>query len=285
MRAIVTFFAFLLAAVTATAAPQPAGNIITFKLSGEDATAGKPVIRKGGGDPLEAQIYMPLFEGDLIVLEDAKSEIVIDIVNEPRKVISGPVRFEVVGKLPMTDDAWAIVSSVIGIFSGGKGSGDADTDLVSKAYGIALPSAAAGGEANFLLAEGGPVPLIWKGGKAPFALFLNVDGNQTRLGETPDQVFRFTPPKSGAFTVTIEDSEISIARLRFETQGTLPPAPEGLLAAAPSEAVAATLFSAWLARIDSGSWRLEAIRRLDALAQKDDGASRLLYVMSEGWPE
>lgn len=256
-------------------AKAPAGYVIAAALKGKDRDCGTSVIR--AGQELRPRIWMPLYAGDIVFVRDAASQLILDMGDEGRIELGGSLtRFEADGEIETGDDAWTLISRIGKILAGG-GETVVPTNLVSKGIDRFTALSAASGP-NFLLRDGSPVHVAWRGGRAPYRLTLVANSRQRELVRTLEaEAELIVPPETPRrFDIVIADAAGVSRRLAFRFRDALPPAPASLAAAGPSKEFDEILLAAWLAERPRGAWRLEALRRLRAMRSRSQ-AARLLW--------
>lgn len=255
---------------------RPAGYVMAYELKGADAEKGTVVVRKGA--ELEPKLLMPIYDGDSVFIRDEASKITLSLAREGNLIVTGKLmRKDVTGEMASGDDSFSIIEQIVAILVG-KGDDDSFSVLVSKGAdtgnAIKVPLAVRG--RNYVLKQGEPLRLDWTGGVAPFS--VRIGEGKVVTQETREIVIGAGVMNEKRFAVTIADAGKRKLRIAFEVRQALPKVPARIKARETNGAVAAV----WLAGLDEGAWRFEAVRQLRALPP-DETTTGLIAAMEKGW--
>jgi hypothetical protein len=274
--------ALLLLALPGFAEPAPAGYVMSIELHGQDAAQKTAIIREG--KELPPKLMMPLYAKDVIFLRDAESKIGIEIDGGTEKEIAGAnARFEVTGEVETGDDAWSLITAVAAVIGGEEGEAVPD-NMVSRGTEdeLKIPMAVHG--PNFLVGDGAPMWLAWSGGKAPYAVIVDVDGHASVHDKIALQEFEFAPPAAAKrFTVTVKDADGRSAKVVMRYRKALPVPGDGLKGKLPEGDAKDLVYAAWLTSLRDGDWSIEAAQLLRKHAATDTRARALLEKIVQGW--
>lgn len=255
---------------------RPAGYVMAYELKGADAEKGTVVVRKG--TELEPKLLMPIYEGDSVFIRDEASRITLSLAREGNLIVTGKLmRKDVTGEMASGDDSFSIIEQIVAILAG-KGDDDSFSVLVSKGAetgnAIRVPLAVRG--RNYIVKQGEPLRLDWTGGEAPFT--VRVGEGKTVTQDAREITIGADAMSGKRFAVTIIDAGKRKLRIAFEVRQALPKVPAKIKTRETNGEVAAV----WLAGLDDGAWRFEAVRQLRALPQSETTAG-LIAALEKGW--
>lgn len=284
LLATVSFIGFLLWHAPSFAADREAvAHIVEVELAGEDLVKGTAVVREGAEH--KPQIWMPLYDGDIIFVRDPKSHVLVDYGSGGRVEVGGKaMRVTVSEETAHGGETWGLITA-IGSLLAGEEDEEVPANLISKGDESALMIPAANRTPNNLSRDDKPVWVAWSGGAAPFSVTLESGGKETVLTPNSEREVRFTIPKDAEqrMTLVITDAGKRSVRVPFRLRDTLPAPPSQLSAEAAPDGLGPALLAAWLAGQDYGAWRIEAARILRNADGGKPEFKRLSDALLAGW--
>jgi len=284
MRLVVLLLAWLCGHIGLAYADTqvPAGYVAAYQLAGRDRDIGTAVIREG--EELKPELLMPLYDGDTVFVRDAASRLTLDLAAGGRiEIGGGRARYTGTGRITASDEAWTLITALADLVSGRRGEEIPD-NLVARGDDLAFAMAMATAGPNFLTPEGGPVPLSWRGGTAPFTVIVEAEGLRMDVVKVEERQAKVPIPSKATrrFAIIVKDAKGARLRAGFRLRDRLPEGATAIAANAPSPAFGELLVAAWLVERQDGGWRIEAMRRLIAKSQNDPVAAKLLAALKEG---
>ncbi|MBL8907179.1 MAG: hypothetical protein JNM20_10930 [Rhizobiales bacterium] len=262
---------------------EPVAHIVEVELAGEDVVKGTAVVREGAEH--KPQIWMPLYDGDIVFVRDAKSHILVDYGAGGRVEVGGKsMRVTVSAETAHGGETWSLITA-IGSLLAGEEDEEVPANLISKGEESVLQVRAANRTPNSLVRDDQPVWVAWSGGAAPFAVALDTGGKETSLAPSGEREARFEIPKDAGqrMTLIITDAGKRSVRVPFRLREALPAVPDGISGVNSPEGLAPVLVAAWLAGQDDGAWRLEAVRMLRNADAGKPEFKRLSDALLAGW--
>lgn len=266
----------LLATILGLAAPagaqerRPAGYVVAVEAP---QGAPAPLLRREG-QPIEAQVWTPLFDGDALEVEGAAALVIETAKDKRLRVDAARSPHRVVGEMG-GGGRFAALAARLGDLFRAKPEATA-TNLVGRAD--APPRFTLGAERGQRVAAGEPLWAAWRDGAAPFTLELLAParGPDAPLAaiRTDAQSAALNVPAgaAGRLVVLLRDAEGRVAKIAL-TVAPAPAAPDWIAAGAPTSETAA------LARAVELLSRKPARHDLYAaglLAGRDDAPARAL---------
>jgi hypothetical protein len=288
MRHLCFVFLFLsgflgLAAPSLAADREPVAHIVEIDLQGEDLAMGTAIVREGTEH--KPTIWMPLYDGDIVFVRDAKSRVLVDYGTGGRVDVGQTrMRLEISAETAHGGDTWGIISA-LGELLRGEEDEQVPTNLVSKGDDGTLTVPIANRTPNNVLRDGSPIWIEWSGGAGPFIVTLEAGGKDHPITETKDRLVKFTLPEDAGQRValTIADAKKRSIRVPLRIRESLPSVPADLAGAATSPELLPALTAAWLARQDDGAWRVEAARMLRNTHDTNVALKRVGDALFAGW--
>lgn len=287
MRSLLAFFfvlGFLFWQAPSYAADREAvAHIVEVELVGEDLIKGTVVVREGTEH--KPQIWMPLYDGDILFVRDPKSRLLVDYGAGGRVEVGGKsMRMTVSGDTAHGGETWGLITA-IGSLLAGEDDEEVPANLISKGEESALQVPGANRTPNNLLRSDAPVWVAWSGGAAPFTAVLDAGGKERTLPLNGARDVHFDIPKDAGQRVTliITDAGKRSVRVPFRLRDRLPAVPADVSGGNVPEGFAPALLAAWLAAQDDGAWRLEAVRMLRNAAGEKPELKRLSDALLAGW--
>jgi len=282
--AILSTLVFLLwhAAVFATER-EAVAHIVEVELAGEDLAKGTVVVREGAEH--KPQIWMPLYDGDIVFVRDAKSRVLVDYGAGGRIEVGGKaMRMTVSAETAHGGETWGLITA-IGSLLAGEEDEEVPANLISKGEESALMVPGANRTPNNLLRGEAPIWVAWSGGAAPFTVTLEAGGKASVLTPSSEREVRFNLPNDAGQRVTlmITDAGKRSMRVPFRLRDKLPAPPAEVSGGNVPEGLAPALLAAWLAGQDNGAWRLEAVRMLRIADGDKPEFKRLSDALLAGW--
>jgi len=262
---------------------EAVAHIVEVELAGEDLAKGTAVVREGAEH--KPQIWMPLYDGDIVFVRDSKSHILVDYGAGGRVEVGGKaMRVTVSAETAHGGETWGLITAIGSLLSGEEDE-EVPANLISKGEESVLQVPAANRTPNNLLRSEAPVWVTWSGGAAPFTIILDAGGGETVLTESSEREVRFDIPKDAGerMTLTITDAGKRSMRVSFRLRDRLAAVPAGVESADAPEGLAPALVAAWLAGQDDGAWRLEAVRMLRTADAGKPEFKRLSDALLAGW--
>jgi len=284
LLASLSALALLLWNVPSFAADREAvAHIVEVELAGEDLVKGTVIVREGGEQ--KPQIWMPLYDGDIIFVRDPKSHVLVDYGSGGRVEVGGKaMRVTVSAETAHGGETWGLITS-IGSLLAGEEDEEVPANLISKGEESALQVHAANRTPNNLVLGEGPVWVAWTGGAAPFKVTLESGGQEAIVTPSGEREVQFDIPKETGqrATLTITDAAKRSVRVPFRLRDKLPVPPSRLSTEAAPDGLEPALFAAWLAGQDNGAWRIEAARLLRNADGGKPEFKRLADALLAGW--
>ncbi|MFO0993394.1 MAG: hypothetical protein U1E67_15860 [Hyphomicrobiales bacterium] len=262
---------------------EAVAHVVEVELAGEDLAKGTVIVREGTEH--KPQIWMPLYDGDIVFVRDPKSRVLIDYGEGGRiEVGSKAMRVTVSAETAHGGETWGLITA-IGSLLAGEEDEEVPANLISKGDDGALQVPGANRTPNNLLRGDQPVWVAWSGGEAPFIVKLEVSGKETVLTPSGEREVRFDIPADAGQRVAliISDAGKRNVRVPFRLRDKLPATPADLSKETTPEGLAPTLLAAWLATQDDGAWRIEAARMLRNDAGGKAEFNRLANALLAGW--
>lgn len=282
--AIFAILNFLLWQAPSFAADREAvAHIVEVELAGEDLAKGTAVVREGAEH--KPQIWMPLYDGDIVFVRDPKSYVLVDYGSGGRvEVGDKAMRVTISADTAHGGEAWGLITA-IGSLLAGEEDEEVPANLISKGEESALQVPGANRTPNNLLRGEAPVWIAWSGGAAPFTVMLEAGGKESVLTPSGEREVQFDIPKDAGQRVTliITDAGRRSVRVPFRLRDKLPTAPPDVSGGNAPEGLAPALHAAWLAGQDDGAWRLEAVRMLRNADSGKLAFKRLADALLAGW--
>ena len=244
------------------ASREAVAHIVEVELAGEDLAKGTVIVREGAEQ--KPQIWMPLYDGDIVFVRDPKSHVLVDYGAGGRVEIGDKaMRVRVSAETAHGGETWGLITA-IGSLLAGEEDEEVPANLISKGEEGALMVPGANRTPNNLVRGEAPVWAAWSGGAAPFSVTLEAGGKASVLTAGSEREVRFEIPKNAGsrLTLTITDAGKRSVRVPFRLRDKLPAPPSDVVAQAAPDGLAPALLAAWLANQDDGAWRLEAARML-----------------------
>jgi hypothetical protein len=232
----------LLATVLGGTAParaqerRPAGYVVAVEAP---QGAPAPVLRREG-QPIEAQVWTPLFDGDALEVEGAAAVVIETAKDKRLRVDSARSPHRVVGEMG-GGGRFASLAARLGDLFRAKPEATA-TNLVGRA--AAPPRFTLGAERGQRVAAGAPLWAAWRDGAAPFTLELHSAARSARAPlaaiRTDAQSAALVAPAgaTGALTLLLRDAEGRVAKAEL-TVAPAPSPPDWIEAGAPTPETAA----------------------------------------------
>ena len=223
-------------AVAAAAERRPAGYVVAVETP-EGAPA--PTLRREG-QPIEAQVWTPLFEGDALEVEGAAAVVIETAKDKRLRVDAARSPHRVVGELG-GGGRFAALASRLGELFRAKPEAAA-TNLVGRAD--LPPRFALGAARGQRVAAGAPLWAAWRGGTAPFALELVAPKRAAHpplaAASTEAQAASLLVPlnATGRLILILRDAEGRLAQTEV-TVAPAPAAPAWIAEGAPTPETAA----------------------------------------------
>jgi hypothetical protein len=262
---------------------EAVAHVIEAELVGEDLAKGTAVVRDG--TELKPQIWMPLYDGDVVFVRDPQSHVLVDYGSGGRVEVGGKaMRVTVSADTAHGGETWGLITA-IGSLLVGEEDEEVPANLISKGDDGSLMVPGANRTPNYLLRGEAPVWVAWSGGTAPFSVVLETGGKATALDPSNEREVRFDIPPSAPqrMTLIVTDAGKRSVRVSFRLRDALPMAPAEVSGEKSPEGLAPALFAAWLASQDDGAWRIEAARMLRNQAGGTAGLKRVSDALLAGW--
>lgn len=262
---------------------EAVAHVVEVELAGEDLAKGTVIVREGAEH--KPQIWMPLYDGDIVFVRDPKSRVLVDYGEGGRIEVGGKaMRVTVSAETAHGGETWGLITA-IGSLLAGEEDEEVPANLISKGDDGALQVPGANRTPNNLLRGDQPVWVAWSGGKTPFIVKLEVSGKETVLTPSSDREVRFDIPADAGqrLALIITDAEKRNVRVPFRLRDKLPAAPSDVLAESAPDGLSPALLAAWLAGQDDGAWRIEAARMLRNDAGGKAEFKRLANALLAGW--
>ncbi len=287
MRVLVTFFSivgFLLWHSPSFAVEREAvAHIVEIDLAGDDLAKGTVVVRDGAEH--KPQIWMPLYDGDVVFVRDPGSRVLVDYGAGGRvEVGDKAMRVTVSAETAHGGETWGLITA-IGSLLVGEEDEEVPANLISKGAEDTLLVPVANRGPNNLLRGDAPVWVEWSGGTAPFDVTLETAGKKTVLTPTGERAVKFAIPKDAGqrLALTITDAGKRSLRVPFRLRDKLPAAPAEIAKESANAGLMPALQAGWLAEQDDGAWRIEAVRLLRNTDGEKVEFTRLADALLAGW--
>lgn len=262
---------------------EAVAHIVEIELAGEDLAKGTVVVREG--TERKPQIWMPLYDGDVVFVRDPKSRVLVDYGAGGRVEVGGKaMRVAVSSETAHGGETWGLITA-IGSLLAGEDDEEVPANLISKGKENALQVPGANRTPNNILRSDAPVWVAWSGGAAPFTAVLDAGGKESALPLIGERNVSFDIPKDAEQRVAliITDAGKRSVRVPFRLRDKLPAPPADISGGNLPEGLSLALLAAWLAGQDDGAWRLEAVRILRNAEGNRPEFKRLGDALLAGW--
>lgn len=262
---------------------EAVAHIVEIELAGEDLAKGTVVVREG--TERKPQIWMPLYDGDVVFVRDPKSRVLVDYGAGGRVEVGGKaMRVAVSSETAHGGETWGLITA-IGSLLAGEDDEEVPANLISKGEENALQVPGANRTPNNILRSDAPVWVAWSGGAAPFTAVLDAGGKESALPLNGERDVSFDIPKDAGQRVAliITDAGKRSVRVPFRLRDKLPAPPADISGGNLPEGLSLALLAAWLAGQDDGAWRLEAVRILRNAEGNRPEFKRLGEALLAGW--
>ncbi|QLP96888.1 MAG: hypothetical protein HZY79_05060 [Rhodoblastus sp.] len=215
---------------------RPAGYVVAVEAP---PGAPAPVLRREG-QPIEAQVWTPLFDGDALEVEGAAALVIETAKDKRLRVDAARSPHRVVGEMG-GGGRFAALAARLGDLFRAKPEATA-TNLVGRAD--APPRFTLGAARGQRVAAGAPLWAAWRDGAAPFTLELLAPARSARAPlaaiRTDAQSAALVVPAgaAGRLTLLLRDAEGRVAKAEL-TVAPAPSPPDWIAAGAPTPETAA----------------------------------------------